>query len=80
MPTVKTSVKEAFAETDKTCLVMIDRSMWFAKSYEALAVADSKPERTPSSNPKLLHNTIFGRLIRAHSHKHRLTKVPSAHP
>jgi hypothetical protein len=40
MPSVQTSVKHLFAQMEKTCLVMIDRSMWFAQSYDALAFAD----------------------------------------
>jgi hypothetical protein len=34
------SVKDMFAKMDETCLVVIDRSMWFAKAYDALAVGD----------------------------------------
>jgi len=39
MPQVCTSVRDIYAAMDKTCLVMIDRSMWFAKSFEALSDA-----------------------------------------
>jgi hypothetical protein len=35
---IKTSLENLYAAMDQTCLVMIDRSMWFAKSYEALKV------------------------------------------
>lgn len=30
------SLKKLYEAMDHTCLVMIDRSMWFAKSFEAL--------------------------------------------
>lgn len=52
MTTVKTrapglrnsaTIDALYDHIDQTCLVMIDRSMWFAKSYEALAVDDFSP-------------------------------------
>jgi hypothetical protein len=51
---VRTSLEKLYAAMDQTCLVMIDRSMWFAKSFEALSDADfrSLTER----HPKLRRN------------------------
>lgn len=36
-PPDRAFVEDLYDHINKTCLVMVDRSMWFAKSYEALA-------------------------------------------
>jgi hypothetical protein len=36
MPYHKTSLKTMFGAMDQTCLVMIDRSMWFGQTFQAL--------------------------------------------
>lgn len=37
---VRISLENLYGSMNQTCLVMIDRSMWFAKAFEALGVAD----------------------------------------
>src|SRR5436190_2130265 len=48
---VHTNLKTLYASMDQTCLVMIDRSMWFAKSFEALSVQNFEP--LIAKNPNL---------------------------
>lgn len=49
---VRTDLKTLYASMDETCLVMIDRSMWFAKFFEALNARNFEP--LIAENPSLL--------------------------
>jgi|GEM_PF-2641829 len=43
MSYARKSLTTLFAAMDQTCLVMIDRSMWFGKSFEALRDNNFQP-------------------------------------